>query len=147
MKLWKSKKPIGGCVPGKSAALKQDQQQDTHGSFGTQQQQQTDSNGIALAPMLSGKKNKLFLLFLKTPKKKVKKIICGAPNMCAPIFLFSAFPPPSAAAAPPRSGLSHFRSRCLRTALKCSVLDIDLYTKYPVVCAIFQSKVSKYPSI
>ncbi|KAH8317292.1 hypothetical protein KR074_002236 [Drosophila pseudoananassae] len=59
MKLWKSKKPIGGCVPGKSAALKQDQQQDSHGSFGNhhhpqqQQQQQTDSNGIALAPMLS----------------------------------------------------------------------------------------------
>ncbi|EDX17209.1 glutamate receptor-interacting protein 2 isoform X1 [Drosophila simulans] len=57
MKLWKSKKPIGGCVPGKSAALKQDQQQ--------QQQQQQDShnnsfNGhhhpptdTALAPMLS----------------------------------------------------------------------------------------------
>nr|XP_017089003.2 glutamate receptor-interacting protein 1 isoform X1 [Drosophila bipectinata] len=56
MKLWKSKKPIGGCVPGKSAALKQDQQQDSHGSFGNHhnpQQQQTDSNGIALAPMLS----------------------------------------------------------------------------------------------
>ncbi|KAH8295960.1 hypothetical protein KR018_007254 [Drosophila ironensis] len=56
MKLWKSKKPIGGCVPGKSAALKQDQQ-DTHSSFShqqqQQQQQQTDSGGIALAPMLS----------------------------------------------------------------------------------------------
>ncbi|XP_016931749.2 glutamate receptor-interacting protein 1 isoform X1 [Drosophila suzukii] len=54
MKLWKSKKPIVGCVPGKSAALKQDQQQQ-------QQQQQQDSfNGhhhpptdTALAPMLS----------------------------------------------------------------------------------------------
>ncbi|XP_016967952.1 glutamate receptor-interacting protein 1 isoform X2 [Drosophila biarmipes] len=57
MKLWKSKKPIVGCVPGKSAALKQDQQQ--------QQQQQQEShnssfNGhhhaptdTALAPMLS----------------------------------------------------------------------------------------------
>ncbi|KAH8409109.1 hypothetical protein KR009_007609 [Drosophila setifemur] len=64
MKLWKSKKPIGGCVPGKSAALKQDQQ-DAHGSFNghhhaqsqsqSQQQQhpQTETNGLALAPMLS----------------------------------------------------------------------------------------------
>ncbi|XP_017009301.2 glutamate receptor-interacting protein 1 isoform X2 [Drosophila takahashii] len=59
MKLWKSKKPIVGCVPGKSAALKQDQQQQQ------QQQQQQEShnssfNGhhhpptdTALAPMLS----------------------------------------------------------------------------------------------
>ncbi|XP_032295898.1 glutamate receptor-interacting protein 2 isoform X2 [Drosophila virilis] len=50
MKLWKSKKPIGGCVPGKSSALKQEQELTTKQQ---QQQQQQDSNGIALAPMLS----------------------------------------------------------------------------------------------
>ncbi|XP_016976727.1 glutamate receptor-interacting protein 1 isoform X1 [Drosophila rhopaloa] len=55
MKLWKSKKPIVGCVPGKSAALKQDQQQ---------QQQESQNNTFngghhhpstdtSLAPMLS----------------------------------------------------------------------------------------------
>ncbi|XP_041630945.1 glutamate receptor-interacting protein 1 isoform X1 [Drosophila kikkawai] len=64
MKLWKSKKPISGCVPGKSAALKQDQQQQqqqdslNNGSFNgqhhhSQQHPQSDSSGIALAPMLS----------------------------------------------------------------------------------------------
>ncbi|XP_017064145.1 glutamate receptor-interacting protein 1 isoform X2 [Drosophila eugracilis] len=59
MKLWKSKKPIVGCVPGKSASLKQDQQQQQQ----QQQQQETHNNSFnghchpptdtALAPMLS----------------------------------------------------------------------------------------------
>lgn len=63
MKLWKSKKPIGGCVPGKSSALKQEQEQLPSKQHQQQQQQlhqqhhhqQQESNGIALAPMLSGK--------------------------------------------------------------------------------------------
>ncbi|XP_017155811.1 glutamate receptor-interacting protein 1 isoform X2 [Drosophila miranda] len=66
MKLWKSKKPIVGCVPGKSSALKQEQelhhhhhpqhpQHNPHPHPQQQQQQhpQAESNGIALAPMLS----------------------------------------------------------------------------------------------
>ncbi|EDV91840.1 glutamate receptor-interacting protein 1 [Drosophila grimshawi] len=52
MKLWKSKKPIGGCVPGKSSALKQEQELATKQQLQLQQQQQ-ESNNIALAPMLS----------------------------------------------------------------------------------------------
>ncbi|XP_017061551.1 glutamate receptor-interacting protein 1 isoform X2 [Drosophila ficusphila] len=55
MKLWKSKKPIGGCVPGKSTALKQDQHQQTHES------KNSTSNGFhhpqtdtALSPIISG---------------------------------------------------------------------------------------------
>ncbi|KAL7743671.1 hypothetical protein ACLKA6_019280 [Drosophila palustris] len=52
MKLWKSKKPIGGCVPGKSSALKQEQELATKLQH-QQHQQQQESNGIALAPMLS----------------------------------------------------------------------------------------------
>ncbi|XP_060663482.1 glutamate receptor-interacting protein 1 isoform X2 [Drosophila nasuta] len=61
MKLWKSKKPISGCVPGKSSALKQEQELATKQQQQQQQQQlqhqhqqqQQESNGIALAPMLS----------------------------------------------------------------------------------------------
>ncbi|XP_017872201.1 PREDICTED: glutamate receptor-interacting protein 2 isoform X1 [Drosophila arizonae] len=54
MKLWKSKKPIGGCVPGKSSALKQEQELSSKQlQLQQQQQQQQDSNAIALAPMLS----------------------------------------------------------------------------------------------
>ncbi|XP_034490175.1 glutamate receptor-interacting protein 1 isoform X2 [Drosophila innubila] len=57
MKLWKSKKPIGGCVPGKSSALKQEQELATKLQQQQQQQQQHqqqhESNGIAMAPMLS----------------------------------------------------------------------------------------------
>ncbi|XP_034649989.1 glutamate receptor-interacting protein 1 isoform X1 [Drosophila subobscura] len=60
MKLWKSKKPIGGCVPGKSSALKQEQELHHHHHphphphpQQLQQHPQSESNGIALAPMLS----------------------------------------------------------------------------------------------
>ncbi|XP_034124627.1 glutamate receptor-interacting protein 1 isoform X3 [Drosophila guanche] len=60
MKLWKSKKPIGGCVPGKSSALKQEQELHHHHHphphthpQQLQQLPQSESNGIALAPMLS----------------------------------------------------------------------------------------------
>lgn len=129
MKLWKSKKPISGCVPGKSAALKQDQQQqqqqDSHnnGSFNgqhlhSQHPPQTDSSGIALAPMLSGKS---FFIF-PTPPPTFPIPSRGAQHVRShfPLFRLSAFRP--------RSGLSHFRPRCLRTALKCSNLDIELYT-------------------
>jgi len=58
-----------------------------------------------------------------------------APNMCAPIFRFSDFP-----LFPAHSGLSHFRPRCLRTALKCPTLDIDLYTNIRRRICIFISK-------
>jgi len=149
MKLWKSKKPIVGCVPGKSAALKQDQQQQ-------QQQQQQDSfNGhhhpptdTALAPMLSGKCLEGFSIFprfsnILSPAHSlpipaiVSRIenLPKAPNMCAPIFRFSDFP-----LFPAHSGLSHFRPRCLRTALKCPTLDIDLYTNIRRRICIFISK-------
>ncbi|XP_068158867.1 glutamate receptor-interacting protein 1 isoform X2 [Drosophila tropicalis] len=60
MKLWKSKKPIGSCVPGKKQEqqhqqqqLQQQQQQQQQSEVVSSNKQTTSSNGIPLAPMLS----------------------------------------------------------------------------------------------
>lgn len=170
MKLWKSKKPIGGCVPGKSSALKQEQEQ-LHSKQHQQQQQQLhqqhhhqqqESNGIALAPMLSGKHpvpclsmhhvspvSPLLLLLPLVLSKARPLIFSNQSRPTSPTFphpLSATAASASAAAAvvasifcsiSRRSGLSHFRPRCVRPvasdkmALKCRAALHKFSTVFP----------------
>lgn len=157
-------------MPGKSSALKQEQEQLPSKQHQQQQQQlhqqhhhqQQESNGIALAPMLSGKHP--VPLSLHAPR--VSRLpsppptpLCTLQGPTSDIFKsitphFPHFPPPLWATAASacasaavvasifcsisrRSGLSHFRPRCVRPAasdkmaLKCCAALHKFSTVFP----------------